>query len=268
VSTVVVLVRGIGDVGSAVAHRLFRAGYGVVIHDGPLPAAPRRGMAFTDAIFDGSCCLDGVESRLVDGVDALPAAIETHDAVAVTTGDLAAVLAVVHPAVLVDARMRKHATLEGQRHLAPLTVGVGPNFVAGETTHLAIETSWGERMGTVVEHGPTSALAGEPRTYGGHARDRFIYAPGSGIFRTGALIGQAVEAGDIVASLDGRDLAAPLAGILRGLTRDGVPVEAGMKVLEVDPRRDPSKVIGIGERPGRIAEGVLEAVSARFPVPG
>jgi xanthine dehydrogenase accessory factor len=50
-----VLVRGSGDVGSAVAHLLLRCGHGVVLHDVERPAAPRRGMAFADAIFDGEC---------------------------------------------------------------------------------------------------------------------------------------------------------------------------------------------------------------------
>jgi 2-polyprenyl-6-methoxyphenol hydroxylase-like FAD-dependent oxidoreductase len=45
-----VLVRGAGDVGSAVATVLFRAGYAVALHDEPAPAAPRRGMAFADAV--------------------------------------------------------------------------------------------------------------------------------------------------------------------------------------------------------------------------
>ena len=59
-TSLVVAVRGIGDVGSAVAHRLFRAGHRVWICDEPLSAAPRRGMAFTDACFDGSAVLDRV----------------------------------------------------------------------------------------------------------------------------------------------------------------------------------------------------------------
>ena len=40
-----VLVRGCGDVGSAVAHRLYDAGYRVFMHDVPAPAHTRRGMA-------------------------------------------------------------------------------------------------------------------------------------------------------------------------------------------------------------------------------
>lgn len=48
-----IIVRGVGDVGSAVAHRLFVAGYAVAIHDGPYPTTSRRANALTDAIFDG-----------------------------------------------------------------------------------------------------------------------------------------------------------------------------------------------------------------------
>jgi xanthine dehydrogenase accessory factor len=256
----VVLVRGSGDVGSAVAHRLFTSGHPVVIHDVALPAVPRRGMAFTDAIFEGDCELEGVKARRLDDLEALPEALADGEAVAVTTLDVMAVLSAVRPDVLVDARMRKRAHPERQLELAPLTIGLGPNFVAGETTHLAIETRWGDELGTVITSGPTQALAGEPRSFDGHARDRFVYAPVAGVFRTAAVIGQRVGRGEPVAGIDGEDLAAPLDGILRGLTHDGVPVEAGAKVVEVDPRGELKAVIGLGPRPQRIAEGVSRAI--------
>jgi xanthine dehydrogenase accessory factor len=32
---------------------LYRAGYAVALHDEPTTTAPRRGMAFADAVFDG-----------------------------------------------------------------------------------------------------------------------------------------------------------------------------------------------------------------------
>jgi xanthine dehydrogenase accessory factor len=256
-----VLIRGSGDVGSAVAHLLLRSGHQVVIHDVALPAAPRRGMAFADAIFDGACELEGVQARRVDAGDALTDGDSGE--VLLTTAPLEDVLAAVQPDVLVDARMRKRAQPEQQRGLAPLTIGLGPNFVAGETTDLAIETQWGDDLGTVVEHGPTRALGGEPRQVGGHARDRFIYAPVDGVMRTRAQIAQRVSAGEHVASIGDEALLAPLDGILRGLVHDGVPVDARAKVLEVDPRGDVSKVRGIGPRPRRIAAGVLEAISSR-----
>jgi xanthine dehydrogenase accessory factor len=259
-SEAVVLVRGSGDVGSAVAAVLQRAGYGVAIHEVAAPAAPRRGMAFADAVFDGRCELDGLLARRIDDVAALPAAVASRDAIPVTTAELAEVLDVLAPAVLVDARMRKRATPERQRHLAPLTIGLGPNVVAGETTHLAIETQWGDALGTVLRAGATRELGGEPRSFDGHGRDRFVYAPAAGVLRTSARIAQRVSAGEVVATIGDEPLAAPLDGILRGLTHDGVEVQAGTKVVEVDPRGDPAKAFGLGPRPRRIAEGVLAAI--------
>lgn len=260
----VVLVRGSGDVGSAVAHRLLSAGLAVVIQDGPAPAAPRRGMAFTDAIFDGTATLCGVVGRRCPTSGLAAALAGAPGEVPVVTDDMATVLAALAPAVLVDARMHKRASPERQRGLAPLTIGLGPNFVAGDTVDLVVETSWGDRLGAVLSEGTPAPLAGEPRTYGGHARDRFIYAPAAGLFRTTARIAQAVHAGEVVATLDGEELRAPLDGILRGLTHDGVRIDASTKCVEVDPRADPGKVIGIGERPAAIAEGVLRAISGQL----
>ena len=256
------LIRGSGDVGSAVAHVLLRNGHAVVLHDVALPAAPRRGMAFADAIFDGGCELEAVRGRRVDAAHELSAA--AADEVLLTTAALVDVLAALKPDVLVDARMRKRAQPERQRGLAALTIGLGPNFVAGETTDLAIETQWGEQLGAVVEQGPTRRLGGEPRAFEGHARDRFVYAPVGGVMRTQARIAQRVAAGETVATIGEERLLAPLDGILRGLVHDGVPVQKGAKVLEVDPRGDPAKASGIGERPRRIAEGVLAAIGARL----
>ena len=58
-------------------------------------------------------------------------------------------------------------------------------------------------------------------------------------------------------------LVAPVAGVLRGLTHDGVPVGARTKVIEVDPRCRTAEVRGIAERPRRNAEGVLSAIQPR-----
>jgi len=255
-----ILVRGAGDIGSAVAHRLFSDGYAVAIHDGPQPTATRRGMAFTDAVFDGRAELAGLTAVRIDGRKELDVALTGHEVVPVLVGEFTAALAMVAPDVLVDARMRKRSQPEVQRGLAGLTVGLGPNFVAGGTVDVAVETSW-EALGQVITNGPTRPLAGEPRPISGHARDRYRYAPHAGTFRTTCAIGETVEEGQAVASLGGTPLTAPLSGVLRGIVRDGVPVAAGTKIIEVDPRGPGAVVRGIGERPGRIAEGVSSAIA-------
>jgi xanthine dehydrogenase accessory factor len=158
--------------------------------------------------------------------------------------------------------MRKRSVPENQRGLAPLVIGLGPNFVAGGNADVAVETSW-EDLGRVILDGPTLPLAGEPRPIAGVARERYAYAPAAGVFRTGKTVGEPVRAGEVVAVVGETPLAAPIDGVLRGLTRDGVPVAAGTKVVEVDPQGTAGAVFaGIGERPGRIAEGVLRAVES------
>lgn len=260
ITSIIVLVRGSGDVASAVAHRLFQYGLQVLIHDSPSPSATRRMMAFTDAIFDGKASLAGVCAERVDDLSALPAILSDRRSIAVVTLDFDQVLQFLHPDILVDARMRKHHQPEVQIHLARLTIGLGPNFAAGVTTHLAIETAWGDELGKVISKGMTHPLSGEPQTIAGHARDRYVYAPLRGVFHTDHRIGDRVEKGQPIASVGEVSLAAPLSGLIRGLTHDGVEVEAGTKVIEVDPRLEGAQIAGIGQRPGRIAQGVLEAV--------
>jgi xanthine dehydrogenase accessory factor len=261
-----VVVRGIGDVGSAIAHRLFVAGYALVIHDEPMPTTTRRGMAFADAVFDGSAILETVHAVRAHDLARVNEALAHHHAIPVYVRDLGPLLAAVHPDILVDARMRKHAEAEVQRGLAHLTIGLGPSLVAGRHADVLVETSW-EHLGAVIVDGASLPLAGEPRELGGHARDRYVYAPVDGIFRTRARIGDVVREGQVIAEIGAMALTAPLEGILRGLTHDGVPVTVRTKVIEVDPRGSDAEVRGIGERPRRIAEGVLKAIRAWAAVP-
>jgi xanthine dehydrogenase accessory factor len=180
-------------------------------------------------------------------------------AIPVYVQDLAPLLATTQPAVLVDARMRKHAAAEVQRGLVPFTIGLGPSLTAGRHADVVVETSW-EGLGTVITEGSSRPLEGEPREIGGHARDRYVYALVDGVFRTKAQIGDAVRQGQPVAEIGSMTLAAPLDGLLRGLMHDGVPVTVRTKVIEVDPRSRSAEVRGIAERPRWIAEGVLAAI--------
>jgi xanthine dehydrogenase accessory factor len=259
---VVVLVWGIGDIGSAVAHLLFQEGYGVVIHDAPLPATTRRGMVFADAVFDGQAALDRVRAIRADSLEHVALVLGGRDAIAVNVGELGPLLAAAGHRVLVDARMRKHAAPEVQTELAELTVGLGPALVARLHAHVVVETSW-DALGAAITEGASLPLAGEPRAIAGHSRNRYVYAPAEGVFRTKARIGDAVRQGREVAEIGGAVLRAPLDGVLRGLTHDRVPVSTGTKVIEVDPRGREEEVRGITERPRRIAEAVLSAIRDR-----
>jgi xanthine dehydrogenase accessory factor len=257
-----ILILGANDIGSATAHRLFMAGYSVALHEQPLPASTRRLMSFTDAVFDGLATLDGVAAMRVEDDDALRGALVAHLVIPLSVGERPALLESLHPMVLVDARMRKHHRPEVQLGHAELTIGLGPGFLVGETVDIAVETAWGEALGDIIREGGTRALSGEPREIGGHGRDRYVYAPVAGEFRSTHRIGDGVQVGQEIAWIGTTPLLAPITGVLRGLTHTKVPVLERTKIIEIDPRMDHAEVSGILERPARIAEGVLRAIQS------
>jgi xanthine dehydrogenase accessory factor len=117
-------------------------------------------------------------------------------------------------------------------------------------------------MGALVCDGSTSPLRGEPRPFGGVARERFVYAPQPGLFRACADIGMPVTAGEILGEIGAVPIRAPLAGHVRGICHSGAHVSTGTKVLEIDPRDGVVSWVGIGDRPRQVARGVLGALEA------
>lgn len=254
-----VLVLGCGDVGSAIAHRLFRSGVKVAVCDLPQPAHSRRGMAFTDAFFEGSAMLEGVVARHASDLRAMRSIwCEAREIPVVALPEFELFDAVGWHAA-VDATMRKDREIPNRSRFVPLAIGVGPGFSPGLNCHVAIESQWGTDMGAVLRDRGTAAVTGGPKTLAGVGYERFVAAPSTGLWHTSAAIGQDVEANEIVGTIDAMPLHSPLKGSLRGLTHDGVMVSAGQRVLEVDPR-SPPRIFGLGARPRAIARGVCQAL--------
>lgn len=256
----IAIVCGCGDVGSAVAHALFQEHYQVILFDDAAPTHTRRGMAFTDAYFDGKAELENVLAKRSAPGEHLQSMLNCGRAIPALASNWRELAVALRVDIIIDARMKKHATPESFKGVAPLTIGLGPNFIAGETSDVVIETSW-EAPGAIIKTGTSLPLQGEPQPLGGHGRERYVYAPTTGILITTFAIGDHVSFGDAIASIGGRLIHAPLTGTLRGLTHSGVNVAQGMKIIEVDPREPDAKVQGIGERPRKIAAGVLQAIS-------
>jgi xanthine dehydrogenase accessory factor len=261
-----VLVLGGGDVGSAVAHRLFGEGARVLLSERPRSAHARRGMAFTDALFDGTAVLDDIEARLVSDVSGVTAAWQAARCIPIVTLPEDVLRRDLRFDVIVDATMRRDRPPPDLRSGAEWTVGLGPGYRAGLNCAVAIETQWGPSMGAVLREGATAERRGGPRPLAGVGRERFVSAPVAGCWRTSAVLGRPVRAGEPVGSVLGAAgeflLRAPIGGHLRGLARDGVDVRAEQRLVEVDPRVPP-QIFGRGERPLAIARGVVEALRLR-----
>ena len=256
-----VLVLGGGDIGSAVAHHLFRAGARVLVSDRAGSPHARRGMAFTDALFEGAAELAGVSARLCTDLAQVEACWSEAAVVPIVVVPEAQILAALRFDVIIEATMRRYQLPPDVRSLAPQVLGLGPGYTPGQNCHVAIETQWGPTMGTVLHDRPAAPRTGGPRALDGVTRERFVISPCSGTWSSAARLGQAVRAGDLIGQIGQEPIHVPIDGHVRGLTRNGIEVAAGQRVLEIDPRSQP-QVFGLGERPEAIARGVLLALEA------
>jgi xanthine dehydrogenase accessory factor len=72
-----------------------------------------------------------------------------------------------------------------------------------------------------------------------------------------------VRQGEIVAEVDREPVRAPFDGALRGLLHDGVHVTRGMKLGDLDPRREASYSRQISDKALAVGGAVLEAILSR-----
>src|SRR5688572_14171666 len=125
-----VLVRGGGELASAAARLLFLCGFPVVVLERDQPLAVRRKVSFAEAVLAGTADVEGVPCRRVV-LDQVSSALEARQFVPVAVDPDGTLLAVLRPAVLVDARMAKR-NLGTRLDDARLVIGLGPGFVAGQ----------------------------------------------------------------------------------------------------------------------------------------
>ncbi len=254
------VVRGGNDIASAVANRLFVAGYPVMILEAPQPSTVRRGMAYASAVYQGRIILHGVTAVYTPTVEQAFAVLTSRTGIPVITASDPGVEATLGPRVIVDARMRKKERSASRIADAPLVIGLGPGFTAGVEAHLVIETNRGPELGRIITQGEASAYTGEPLAIEGHSKERLLYAPSGGLFRTSLDIGSRVTAGQVVGEVAGVPLVARIDGIVRGIVKDGLRVAVGAKLVDIDPRGDPALLAQFSEKAWVIAEAVLSAI--------
>jgi len=258
-----VVVRGGNDIASAVAHRLFSAGYSVVILEVAQPLTVRRGMAYASAVYEGRITLDGVTAEHAQGMEHATKLLQSRSAIPVVTGADEETLAAITPRALVDARLRKQERSTSRTADAPLVIGLGPGFTAGVEAHVVIETNRGPNLGRIITEGEADPYTGEPIEIAGHSTDRYLYAPRAGMFRTPLDLGKRVEAGQVVGHVEGKPLIARVSGIIRGIVKDGLSVHAGAKLVDIDPRADPVYLSELSKKAWTIADAVLTVIRQR-----
>jgi xanthine dehydrogenase accessory factor len=257
---ILVVVRGGGDLGTGVAHRLHRAGFTVMVTELPQPLCVRRAVSFAEAVYAERITVEGVTAHRADD-PMLGMAYTVFNEIPVVVDAENTVLERMRPPIVVDARIAKR-NLGTHLHDAPLVIGLGPGFTAGRDCHAVVETNRGHDLGRVFWQGSAEPDTGQPEAVRGYSGQRVLRAPVDGVFATAREIGEAVKAGDVIATVGGQPLSAAFDGVLRGVLHDGVAVQAGVKVGDLDPRGVREYCFSISDKARAIGGGVLEAILA------
>jgi len=253
-----IVVRGAGEMASAVAWRLHMARFRPVMTERENPLAVRRRVSFCEAVHDGTARVEGLVARRIDDPSRVSALHESGEIPLLVDPDLRC-LEALRPYVLVEATLAKR-NMGISRDLAPLVIALGPGFTAGSDVHMVIETNRGHHLGRIITDGPADPDTGIPGNIAGETVKRVLRAPADGEFITDLDLGATVRKGQTVATVASLPVNAELDGMLRGLIRPGSRVEKGLKVGDIDSRNDATYVATISDKARAVAGSVLEAV--------
>ena len=270
---ILIICRGGGDLATGIVHRLFRAGFPVLVLETDSPAAIRRQVSFSEAVYDGTATVEGVTAERIASADraAVDHVLEAGR-VPILVDPEGSSIPLLKPDIVVDAIIAKK-NLGTAKEMAPLVIGVGPGFTAGEDVDLVVESMRGHNLARIFTTGSALPNTGIPGNIGGFTKERVLHAEAAGYMKNIRKIGDIVEKGEEIARIyekmseDGTcsgsyvSVEASISGIIRGLIREGYHFQKGFKIADIDPRESElANCFTISDKARNIGGSVLEAV--------
>ena len=254
-----ILIKGAGDLATGVAYELFARGHQIIMTEIEEPLTVRRQVAFSRAVYRESTVVEGVAAELAQDIKAAQD-ILAQGKIAVMVDPEAAVVDEYRPDVMIDGIMAKKN--KGTKITdAPVVICLGPGFTAGEDCHAVIETKRGDSLGRSIYEGQAIPNTGVPGLIGGYAIERLIKASADGTMEPVKHIGDEVRKGELLARTGDEPVYAQIDGIIRGMLQPGVKVKKGLKIGDVDPRKNPALVYRISDKARKIGVGVCDAIA-------
>lgn len=270
---ILIICRGGGDLATGIVHRLFRAGFPVLVLETDSPAAIRRQVSFSEAVYDGTATVEGVTAERIASTDrASVNHVLEEGRVPLLVDPEGSSIPLLKPDIVVDAIIAKK-NLGTAKEMAPLVIGVGPGFTAGEDVDLVVESMRGHNLARIFTTGSALPNTGIPGNIGGFTKERVLHAEAAGYMKNIRQIGDIVEKGEEIARIyekmteDGTfsgsyvSVEASISGMIRGLIREGYHFQKGFKIADIDPRESElANCFTISDKARSIGGSVLEAV--------
>lgn len=257
-----VLVRGGGDLASGVVACLYRYGWQVVVAELAQPLVVRRKVAFASAIYDETIKVEEIVAKHVKQHKYL----DNHDfkkSIPVIVDPDLNILKDIPFFAVVDARMLKSRFYDDNPRQYPL-IGLGPSFEAGLNCDVVIETNRGANLGKVIWKGKPEAATGEPAKVNGISYDRVLYAPVAGVVKQWVAISKSVDKDQLVATVGDVGVYSKIKGVVRGLIQDGIHIQKGTKIADIDPRNEIERCHKISDKAIIIGLSTLKALEAIY----
>ncbi len=259
INEVKVVVRGGGDLASGVTYRLKRSGFQVIVTEVAQPLVVRRTVSFGETIYARKIELEGLCGIYADNLQTAVLQAGQSELVPVVVDPEGEIIKYWQPMVIVDAIMAKRNLAKTTISDAEFVIGLGPGFTVGIDVHAVIETKRGHSLGRVLYAGQAAPNSGIPGIVQGIGRERVIYSNRTGIFSSKRQIGDWITAGEIFGYVAEEPVYAEISGCIRGLLKPGIWVKDGVKIGDIDPRKDASFTT-ISDKALAVGGGVLEAI--------
>ncbi|SHD76364.1 selenium-dependent molybdenum cofactor biosynthesis protein YqeB [Schnuerera ultunensis] len=253
-----IIIRGGGDLATGIAYKLHKAGYRIIILEIDKPLTVRRAVAFSEAVYEGENTVEGIKGILAKNrkdiykiwdIGAIPVYIDKEGRI----------IEEIKPLVVIDAIIAKR-NLGTNKSMAPITIGIGPGFEAGKDVDFVVESNRGTNLGKIIHSGRASKNTGIPGEVMGYTQGRVLRAPCDGIVKAFCKIGDIIDKGNVICQVGDKNVIAPFKGILRGMIREGLYVNKGLKIGDIDPRCIKEYAFIISDKARIIGDRVLEGI--------
>lgn len=254
-----IIVRGAGDLATGIIYRLYKSGFKILALEDEKPSAIRRSVSFSECIYNLEQTVEGVKSKKVNNLKEMQECWDNKE-IPVIIDPKAQYIKNLKPEIVVDAIIAKK-NYGTNIKMAPITIALGPGFIAGKDVSIVIETMRGHNLGRLIFDGEALANTGEPGEIGGVTKQRVIYSEKEGVFRSVKKIGESVKKNQVLGYVDNTPIYATIEGILRGVIPDNYLVKSKLKIADIDPRlNEYSNCFTISDKARSLGGSVLEAI--------
>ncbi|WP_047396115.1 selenium-dependent molybdenum cofactor biosynthesis protein YqeB [Cetobacterium sp. ZOR0034] len=254
-----VIVRGAGDLATGVIHRLYRSGFKILALEIEKPSAIRRSVVFSECIYNLEQVVEGVKAKKVNDLREIEECWKKNE-IPVAVDPVGKYIEILKPQIVIDAIIAKK-NYGTNMDMAPITIALGPGFVAGRDVNIVVETMRGHNLGRLIYDRGALPNTGEPGDIAGITKERVIYSEKTGFFKAVKKIGDYVKRKEILGYIDETPVFATIDGLLRGIISDNYEVKPKFKIADIDPRLNQyDNCFTISDKARSLGGAVLEGI--------